>query len=200
MPELPVVLSRKQVAELLGKSVRSVLRLDEIGALHPTRGDDGTVTYTRTEVAALLSARGLAAHALEPRAPAAPSPGALTAKIFRDLRAGKSLLDVTIELELTPEVAEQALAAYARISRALIITGPERERLRTMLPKASTPTGLLNALAVLVRDYNELHRFVFDCAVCGKPVQARSGVEWAHLIEHGVFASWTHDDCDDDSD
>lgn len=200
MSDLPAILSRKQVAELLGRSVRSVLRLDEIGALHPTRDDNGNVAYERAEVTALLSARGLAPRAPDAQAPVSLSPGALTAKIFRDLRAGKTLLDVTIELELTPEVAEQALAAYARISRTLVFSGQQRERLRNIVPKVTTASDLLSVLTVLARAYNELGRFAYVCGVCDKPIQARANVEWAHIVAHGVMANWTHDHCADESD
>ncbi len=198
MSSLAPTLTRKQVADLLGRTSRSVLRLDESGALHPIRDDDGNVVYDRAEVDALLRARGLAQPAQRTGASASGSAGALTARVFREFRAGKSLIDVVIDCELTPNVAEDALAAYARLSGAIVVTGDERERLRSILPKTTTARALLKVLEQLARQHHELKRFTFVCATCGEAVQARASVEWAHLAKHGAFSGWTHDECGDD--
>jgi len=195
MPTLPPTLTRHEVATLLGKSDRSVLRLDETGVLHPMRDSAGNVTYARAEVEALLKARGITPSDAQAAAPVPLSDGALTAKVFRDLRGGKLLLDTMIDHELTPEEGDRMLAAYARASDAIIVSGPERERLRKIAPDVKTSALLLDVVAELARGHHELKAFVFTCAKCGKPVQARASHHWAYLARQGTFDKWRHDEC-----
>ena len=54
---LPALPARKDVARLLGCSVRTVIRLEERGLLEPVRlggGDAGRVHYSRSAVETLL--------------------------------------------------------------------------------------------------------------------------------------------------
>jgi hypothetical protein len=191
----PLTLTRREVRTLLGVSDRSVLRLDEKGVLHPVRDSVGNVTYVRVEVEALLKARGITPPGTQAAAPVPISDGARTANVFRDLRAGKSLLDAVIDHELTPEEGDRMLAAYARASDAIIVTGAERERLRKIAPDVTTSAPLLDVIARLVRDHHELKAFVFTCAKCGKPVQALASYHWAHLAKRGTFDKWEHEEC-----
>ena len=198
MNNLPPKLTRKQVSELLGKSVRSVLRLDKMGALHPIRDARGNVTYARSEVEALLADRGLTPQASQLPARARLSEGDLTAAVFGALQTGKRLIDVTIEFGLTPTVAEKLAADFARISGAIVISGSLLDKLGRFLRLPKTAESLLDDIEYLVRRERELAKFVSPCAVCGKPVQARSSVEWAFVMECKAFPNLKHDECNDD--
>jgi len=198
MNNLPPKLTRKQVSDLLGKSVRSVLRLDKMGALHPIRDARGKVTYARSEVEALLADRGLTPQASQTPARATLSEGALTAAVFRAILSGKHILDLVIEFELTPNLAERLLADFARIGSAIVISGKARDKLRSILPKATSGEVLVETIEFLVNRHLELKQFAVPCAVCGKPVQARSSVEWEFVLECKAFPNLKHDECNDD--
>ncbi len=192
----PQRITRQRVADLLGKSVRSVLRLDHIGALHPVRDDDGHVTYDRDQVESLLRARRISV----PTAPAASSPplaeGALCAQVFRELRDGATPIDVAIKFELTPEMLKTLLTAYAWISGAILVTGPERQRLRAILPGARSAPELLGLIERLVPVHEEFRKFVIPCAKCRKPVRAQLE-DWEAAVASGLFKGVRHDSCDD---
>ena len=195
MTNLTKTLTRNEVARLLGKTPRTILRLDQSGELHPTRDADGHVTYDRTEVEALMKARGLT-----PKAPQAPGPSqlserALIAAVLSELKGGTSMLDTTIKYELTPSMVDTFKALYARLSGAIIIDGDSREKIRAFYPQLGTAEELVKAIAYLVDRHNEFARFVFPCRKCRKMVHARAAVHWAVLMENDIFAEFTHDEC-----
>ena len=114
MASTPTLLTRRQVAALLGVSETEVKARDN-EAFHPTKGADGSWRYPPEEVAAVL--RGLVAgdSGAEPT-------GAVCAAAFELFEAGKKLPEVVIALKQPPALVRSLRSEYDVMAASLTIT------------------------------------------------------------------------------
>jgi hypothetical protein len=139
--------------------------------------------------------------AVDTASPKAPEPvartdGALAADVFRLLKAGHDARDVVIELKLPPGVVGPLHAEYVALAPGLTIPAELAGQIAQHAGCANlTVEALTSLLAALLCDRAELRRFTYACCVCGKPVQAKTSLEWRYLAEQGEFADWHHAEC-----
>jgi hypothetical protein len=114
MASTPTLLTRRQVAALLGVSETEVKARDN-EAFHPTKGADGSWRYPPEEVAAVLRGLVVADSGAEP-------PGAVCAAAFELFEAGKKLPEVVIALKQPPALVRSLRSEYDVMAASLTIT------------------------------------------------------------------------------
>lgn len=121
MPAVPALefLTRRQAGRRLGLSVAMIRKLEKQGKLHgvkrPLVDANGTGTrvyryvFREAEVEAIASTRKFVGE---------PVAAIRDAKVYSAFRAGKSVADVVIELQIPADVAEHLWGFYVRARNA----------------------------------------------------------------------------------
>lgn len=187
-------LSRQQVSDICGCSIRSVQRMDG-NELHPEE-ENGRVWYNPIEVArvaaAMRATEGATAEVID-GAPTAE--GCLASRVLHAFAQGKTPTQVVIEQALEPGVVKQLYLAWIDLEGAMLIPAAERRALRALLPAVRTPAELNAGIRWLVGKYRDLQGFSFPCCVCGEPVQASATGVWAAIWRGEPFNNWGHAEC-----
>jgi hypothetical protein len=114
MASTPTLLTRRQVAALLGVSETEVKARDN-EAFHPTKGADGSWRYPPEEVAAVLRGLVVGDSGAEPT-------GAVCAAAFELFQAEKKLPEVVIALKQPPALVRSLRSEYDVMAASLTIT------------------------------------------------------------------------------
>jgi hypothetical protein len=192
-------LSRQQVADLFGYSIRSVGRMDG-DQLHPHE-EAGRVWYDAAEAALVAaSIRASASTTAEVVDVAPTAQGRLASRVFQAFAQGKTPSQVVIELGLEPGVVKQLYLAWVDLEGGVFIPPSHWRVLRALFPSMRTPSDLVSMMKTLLAAYHELQRFKFPCCVCGEPVQATSSGVCRALLDGSRLAIWGHGDCVDRGD
>lgn len=109
--ELPVIMTRGEVARALGVSRCRVQQWQADGRLHPRKNEDGVWLFDRYEVVELEKARARTIGR-------AGITGELAARAFRCFREGWTLAQVVEELEQTPETVRKLHAEWRSMQSA----------------------------------------------------------------------------------
>ena len=197
-------MTRREAAEVLGVSVRSVARRERSGMLRATRGEDGRMWLDRAEVEGLRAAQVVTVPApgVGPAAPHDP-PGAgahrdpVAAAVFGALNAGRSPCHVVADLELAPDVVQRLHSAWLQLSGVVAVDRTARDAVARRL--GADDRRWAERLDLLVDGYRrgvaDAARWTYPCCRCRGEILARPDLEWAALREGGALASWGHAEC-----
>jgi hypothetical protein len=107
--------TRQQAAAFLGVSLGSIRRWAAEGKLEPAKRRSGVNLYTREQ---------LEEHAVR----IGKGRGELAAQAFSMLEAGRTPVEIVIELAAPPAEIYEIVQAYAKLSQSWIVAGPEGPR------------------------------------------------------------------------
>ena len=131
------LLTRSQAAQMLGSGVTTVRRLEKQGLLHPIVLD-GVNYFARDAIARAAQAR----------------PNAVSGKAFTLFEAGKTPVQVVVELDADPEHIRTLWETYQRLQGCWVIQGPKSLRAWEGVYHLGelTPTKLLRCIEIVCAD------------------------------------------------
>lgn len=168
--------TRRQVADHMGVSVSTVRRLEDEGALTPTRsGDQDTRLHNPAQVRALHATRQQAGQRTADRVPARPDAGGHDAipydEIFRLFESGLEPVGIVMETGIPPAQVRHALNAYDDLRNSEMVGMAALDRL------AAVEAQLASAVNMLAQLNAQLYALC-HCPSCHTWIAPRIGVQY----------------------
>jgi hypothetical protein len=150
--------SRREAAERLGVSPRSIARFEADGMLHAERDDRGRPWFDPAEVSALAEQRR--------RDTGDPQGGELAARAFALFAAGGGARDLVIRERVPPDAAEGLYLRWVALGDGVVIDTPRARRLADALGMPRLDLDVVErALGALRRLASSLEA---PCPRCGR--------------------------------
>ena len=211
-PKLPRVApdtwpTRRAAGEQLGKSERSVRRLEQSGELVARRDRGGLFRVEPTGLGRVVAKRAedMADHGPpadaepsvteppardDPRVAAPAVDGAIAAGVFKMLAAGDSPRDVVVKLALPPETVKLLYGKWVDLGDGLVFEESHLDALCEFEIDVESPGAVVAAVATLARDARAYENLRYPCACgCGQMIQL-SVSTLESLIRGGALATW----------
>lgn len=208
--------TRREAGLRIGKSERSIRRLEEDGELqalpdakgiyhvdpaglerHTAQGTSnspgnepsGEPMGDEKQIEAAGAGKNGPANGDSGRAGQVPD-GATAAAAFAMFNAGKSRREVVVELKLAPSVVQQLHADWVVLGGGMILEQRYLDALDSLRLDASSPKALFADLGREARDADAYREMRFPCACgCGETIQFTIDVFTA-IVKKGALSGW----------
>lgn len=204
--------SRADAGERIGRSERSIRRLEHAGELDARPDKSGVYRVDPQSLERFMADQASRGKNLEPARDNAEQRGGhsiakqvdgdagdavgegingpTAAAVFELFNAGKRRREVVVILKLHPDIVEALYEKWVRLGGGLMLDEEHLARLSRLNLVVLTRSALVGALERLVPDAWSYRKLRYACACgCGETVQLEA-TAFASAVQKGAFAGW----------